>query len=205
MFNIKIAVLSFFLLASNAMALFRHKLIYYAEQGHLAKVRELLAQGEDINQRSWHFHNTALMLASQNGHIEVVNLLLEKGADPSLSNDTVNITALGFAITSESPNRVAIVKALINAKADINAGWRLPQHNTWGTPLMVAIRQRDVVVADLLLRAGADFDMRNGMGDTAYSLAISYDSPEIIRLLEQVGAHPDPRRSCPQAVQALSL
>ena len=41
-------------------------------------------EGEDINQRSWHFHNTALMLASQNGHIEDCKPSLgEAGADPN--------------------------------------------------------------------------------------------------------------------------
>ena len=140
--------------------------------------------GVDVNQRSWHFRNTALMLASQEGHSSIVNMLLEAGADVHLKNETVGITALGFAVNkSENPERTAIVEALVNAGANVNAPWQM--NGTWRYPLLEAIKRGETAVVNLLLEAGADVGVKTSDGHTAYSLAVYHNFPEIMYLLEQ--------------------
>lgn len=57
-----------------------------ADEGNLAKVKDLVESGKvSVNARGssgW----TALMLASRRGHIDIVRYLLQKGADPRLQN-----------------------------------------------------------------------------------------------------------------------
>jgi ankyrin repeat protein len=49
--------------------------------GNLERVRELLAQGVDVNEEDYYTDFTALMLASENGHLPIVRELIAQGAD----------------------------------------------------------------------------------------------------------------------------
>jgi ankyrin repeat protein len=55
--------------------------------GNDSMVSLLLDLGASPNKQSERDRNTALHAASENGHSEVVNLLLSRGADPLLKND----------------------------------------------------------------------------------------------------------------------
>jgi hypothetical protein len=57
-----------------------------AEAGYVAKVRELLAGGADVNARDYH-GDTPLHRAARHDHFDVVQMLLDAGADGSLKND----------------------------------------------------------------------------------------------------------------------
>ena len=62
---------------------------------------------------------TALMLASNNGHLKSVQLLLGANADPNIFHPVTRYTALAGAISSVNPE---IVKALLEAGANVNPG-----------------------------------------------------------------------------------
>ena len=55
------------------------------QQNDLAKVRELLEEGEDVNQAD-SFAMAPICYAAQNGYKEMVRLLLEHGANPNVEN-----------------------------------------------------------------------------------------------------------------------
>ncbi len=55
--------------------------IYAAVEGDLKKVEAFLNYGANVNAKGWESNRTALMWASLRGHLDVVRLLLEKGAD----------------------------------------------------------------------------------------------------------------------------
>ena len=55
-----------------------------AKKGDPSKVREALEEGADVNGAANNKGSTSLHLASCEGHVEVVKLLLDCGADPNL-------------------------------------------------------------------------------------------------------------------------
>ncbi|OQA06172.1 MAG: Phosphocholine transferase AnkX [bacterium ADurb.Bin374] len=98
-------------------------------------------------------------------------------------------TPLHFAAQS---GNVSIVRALLNAGADVNA--RNPQDIT---PLHLAAWDGNADIVSLLLEHGADIDRRNhrNEGMSALDLAAMTGSAEVVRILIEHGA--DPRRGDP--------
>ena len=93
-------------------------LIMYASKGNLQEVRKLLVAGANVNSRG-RAGITALYMASQNGHVEVVKALLQDGrVDVNHRRTTDGATAL-FA--ASAMGHVEVVKALLkNEKVDFN-------------------------------------------------------------------------------------
>ena len=84
--------------------------------GHLSVVRLLLAAGADPNSRRQKVSaGTALMVATQRNHTEVLDELLAHGAEPDVRTEADAITTLMAAVASGS---VAMVKSLINMGAN---------------------------------------------------------------------------------------
>lgn len=87
----------------------------------------------DRNKPCW-VHWTALMMASNHGHLEIVRALLAAGADVNAkANDTFD-TALMLA---SARGYAEIVKALLAAGADVSAK-NIGEYNTFNTALMMA-------------------------------------------------------------------
>jgi uncharacterized protein len=64
--------------------------------GHLDLVRDLVNRHSDVHQGSTTFGQDALIFASTNGHIPVMEFLLSHGADMT-ARDNYGNTALGLA------------------------------------------------------------------------------------------------------------
>ena len=92
-------------------------LIWAAAKGRIAASRWLIEHGADVNQRATfggpsHGQGvTALHLAAQSGQLEMVKLLLERGANPTIKDDLYGGTALGWAEHGEALDVVAYLKA----------------------------------------------------------------------------------------------
>ncbi len=134
-----------------------------------------------------------LILAVAAGNLKAVDLLLESGASPDAKARISEAPALGMLSAVKEPDRDALAKTLIAAKADVNA------RDTWGnTPLMLLMKnasQHDkgvAATAGLLLSAGARVNVRNKNGETALHLAMSQPEP-VIRALLDAGADPELR------------
>jgi ankyrin repeat protein len=131
---------------------------------------------------------TPLMTAARVGHVEVVRRLLARGAAVNAAVEGHG-TALALAAAH---NRADVVRVLLAAGADPNAGTP-----TGHTPIMFAARNADdsVAVLDLLLRAGAKSDARDGRGDTALTFATISGNTRTARRLREVGDASSPRPS----------
>jgi ankyrin repeat protein len=103
---------------------------------------------------------TALMRAAFSGDLELVKLLLAKGADPAIvskDNETVleAAAALGFiqgySKGRSAAERLDVIKLLVDLGADVNAA------DDYGiTPLMAAANMGDVSIIQFLVDKGAD-------------------------------------------------
>ena len=74
-------------------------------------VKLLLSQGIDVNLRSGHTGESPLIYAVIVGDVEMVRLLMARGADPKLS-DNLGRTAGSIAFHRNSPRKLAILQSL---------------------------------------------------------------------------------------------
>jgi ankyrin repeat protein len=111
------------------------------------------------------------------GHADVIGALVEAGADVS-GVDRTGVNLLHWAAIT---NRAAVVPILAKAGVPVNA---LDDHGY--TPLMYAatVDQGDTATLNALLRAGADVRLRNDEGRTALQQARRLKHDEVARALE---------------------
>jgi ankyrin repeat protein len=89
-----------------------------AAKGDVASVRELLAQGVDVDDTEESEYGTPLSAAARAGQLEIVTLLLDAGANIDFRNEDMGATPLMMAVDA---GQVEVVKHLIARGADINA------------------------------------------------------------------------------------
>ncbi|QBQ97563.1 ankyrin repeat domain-containing protein [Paraburkholderia pallida] len=111
----------------------------------------------------------ALMLASLNGDMELVKLLITKGAEVNKQG----WTPLHYAAANGQDD---VAKLLIGYSADVNA---LSPNGT--TPLMMAARGDHMSTANLLLDHGANLNAKNQIGMNALDFAKQYKAPDAIK------------------------
>ena len=84
------------------------ELVYWASLGNTARVRQLLADGIDPNQSDEEGYS-ALQAAAENDYLDVVKLLVSKGADISFKGQ---YTALELAEMAQNTQIVQYLKDL---------------------------------------------------------------------------------------------
>ncbi|MGL4652687.1 ankyrin repeat domain-containing protein [Cetobacterium sp.] len=145
------------------------------------KTRKFLQNGFNPNYVFVKFKFTIpLIFASQNGHIEIVKLLLEYGADTNIQTDT-GATALGFASQN---GHIEIVKLLLEYGADTNI-----QTDTGATALGFALQNGHIEIVKLLLEYGAQTNIQANGGVTALICASTMRQIETVKLLLEHGAN----------------
>ena len=126
-----------------------------AQNGHLECVHLVLNQTNlprnFINMQDeggW----TPLVWACENKHDPIIKYLLERGADPLITDAEGNIT-LHWAALSGS---MTTCERLLNAGCDVNS-----INNIGETPMHIALRQDNYECAVIFLMRGARLDIRN--------------------------------------------
>ncbi len=133
-----------------------------ARVGELASVKALLSRGASVHSKDDRHGQTALMWAAAEGHAEVVQELINAGADFRIRL-TSGFTPLLFAVRE---GRIGVVRLLLKAGADVNEivpveagrrrgyGGRLPPAGA--SALLLAVTNAHYELAAHLLDAGAD-------------------------------------------------
>ena len=120
--------------------------------------------------------NTALHFAARRGQLEIVQLLLEKGAVLNIQNQSGQ-TALHFALASENEN-IEIVELLITKGIDIEIEDHLKRR-----AIHFSFDRGYKQSTDLLLEKGADISVKSIDGMTLLHYAAANSWNDIIDLL----------------------
>ncbi|NMM27825.1 MAG: ankyrin repeat domain-containing protein [Glaciimonas sp.] len=144
-----------------------------AIQGGSKKVIEVLIDARNIDYEARAFNgNTALMLAAYKELPQVVQTLLDKGAEVNRPG----WTALHYAATVGNND---IVRLLLDKFAYIDAA---SPNGT--TPVMMAARSGHILTVKLLLDEGADATLKNQLGMSAIDFAVKFGHKDIAEGLQ---------------------
>lgn len=154
----------------------------------LNTVKRMIDSEKDIINAFDSSGRTALINASRSGHLELVRLLLDEGANPNLQISSglyKGETALHEAIRH---NEMEVIHQLLKSKVI-----KLDVKNDSGrTPLMVASERDDIDIVKLLIGAGADLNVQipSGLykGETALHIATRQNHQEVVQHIIYGGA-----------------
>jgi ankyrin repeat protein len=159
-----------------------------ARQGWTEIVRKHLeADRLSVFQRGW-IGDTPLHWPAHNNHGEIVELLLEAGAD--IEADETNCYG-GKPLHWASEHAPAAVELLLRRGADVNSrNIKVGSSFLGMTPLIMNATQRDDCseVTELLIAAGADIEATDAAGKTALVHALERGLARIIAVLRRHGA-----------------
>ena len=129
-------------------------------------VNALIAMGADL---SWEgeYGGTPLYSAVSNSKKEIVQTLLEAGADPNQKSKG-RFSPLISACDKYRPN-LEIIKLLFEYGADPNI-----QGEDGNTPLHIAVRNDNSEITELLLTNGADPNIQDNIGNTPLHTPANY-------------------------------
>ena len=159
-----------------------------ARAGDAASVKAVLARHPDVNAKEREHQQTALMWAASQRHPDVVQLLIEAGADIRLRSLTYPQTVVGEQ--TQRAGREELNYTVLRGGA---------------TPLLFAARVGDVESARLLLKAGADPNDAQPDGVSALVLAAHSGHGNVGALLLEHGADPNAAGSGYSALHAAIL
>ena len=126
-----------------------------AHLGDLARVRELLDEDPSLVNRVADYGNTGapLVKAAAGGHIDIVRLLLERGADPNLREE------------GNAPHGRGLYAAVYNGHVEIarllleHGAYPNPEVESSADALSIAIMNSDTRMIDLLASYGATWQI----------------------------------------------
>jgi len=157
-------------------------LLMPALQQHLRELRKYPATIDEVVPCRHGTEYTVLQLAAMDNKLELLQALLEAGADPNAKNSETGRTALHGAVEG---GHLGVVKALIAAGANINQSG-----NDGQTPLQLAAIHGKVEVLQALLQGKVNLNARNSRtGRTALHGAVEGGHLEFIKARIAAGAN----------------
>lgn len=151
----------------------------------VGQIGDIIVNVEDINQVN-EYGGTALYYASRRGSVEIVRMLLKRGADVNLvpTFRYFGGTALYWA---SREGREEIVRLLLEAGADVNLAVTTDGNLAGSTPLYMASREGKVEIVKMLLDKNGDLNksLTGGyyVGETAIKAARRNGHNAVVNLI----------------------
>ncbi|CAL1531351.1 unnamed protein product [Lymnaea stagnalis] len=171
----------------NSVVYTMEDLKYAIFRGNSDLAIKCLSQGLPLNEPyrdGW----SALMYAANYANPKIIQLLLEKGADPSYQYDMFT-TLMSACLSNNTPNEEDVaecVKILLTTGADINA-----QDRMHTTPLMLASKEGHLTAVKQLIKHEAEVNKQDTRGWTALTWAAQRGRKDIVMVLLEAGADPN--------------
>lgn len=153
----------------------------------MAKVKELVKAGVDVNYKEQRYGNTPLVMACQYNLVEIAKYLIENGADINLKTGTGHTPLMAAASGSED-----LFNLLISKGADPLV--KLENGTSAFTMLITGVLMDRVpmTAADKLIELGADVDESSTTGGTkgytCLMMAARNQRPDLVKYLVENGA-----------------
>lgn len=158
----------------------REKFMQAVKDGNIKSAKRNLVFWKNKKLNSEYFDKSPLETAIDQNNVEMVELLLNKGANPNISGRTSHALPIIRAIEE---NNLQIVRLLVNHGADLNISY-------YGkVPLERAIVGDNTEIIQFLLNNGADPNWKNDTAsENAFMYAVKKGTPEIVSQLIDKGA-----------------
>ena len=150
-----------------------HYALMYSPHASIEVLNCLIKNEADVNAFTFRYE-TPLMLASYFGHVNAMAFLIEHGAKVDLQ-DEIGTTALQYA--AQGPN----------LSDEINNYFSLQGVDRNKFVEETSLHDH-VKAVTFLIEHGANVDLRDNNGDTALHYAVTFDFPEIVKMLLNLGA-----------------
>lgn len=179
-----------------------------AQKGHPSSIRTLLDLGVACNQTAGPLRTSALYIASAEGQVAVIDLLISRGANvdharsdgataASVAAQEGNVEALSRLLiqgaSANTSNREGVTPMYLAAQNGhasslqslIANGGAVDQATLHGeTPLMAAVEAGHESIVGLLLSNGCNAQLKDDLGRTALDLAITHKYPSVEAILQ---------------------
>jgi ankyrin repeat protein len=154
-------------------------LIDAVKQGDIEKVKQLLNQGYNINQRDYD-GDTVLINAIMIKRFDIVQLLIQKGADVNTFGSHGNTPLMHSVLISD----IKIIEFLLQNGAKINEENFIPH-----TALIFAILNKNSMIVKYLISKGANVNQYVDVYKIRpLNFALEHGNNDIIRILKKAGA-----------------
>jgi len=156
------------------------ELMHAAGSGDVADIKALIDKGAQVNAiDAW--GNSALLIASRAGEVDIARALLKAGAYVDGRGGSMSPLA-----AAALRGHTLLVRSLIRSGANVDAVGR-----NGLSALMNAAKLNHLGVAKVLLEAGANTRVVDRSGDNLLVVAVSENYPGLLALLLEQGVRPD--------------
>nr|XP_020645338.1 ankyrin repeat, SAM and basic leucine zipper domain-containing protein 1 isoform X1 [Pogona vitticeps] len=150
--------------------------------GNLPAIEELLNSGVNV-ETNFKFGWTPLMYAANVGNVELMHILLDRGANASFDKDQYTVLMAACTACASEEQILKCVELLLSRNANPNATCRKKM-----TPLMYAAREGHPQVVALLAAHGSEINVQDETGYTALTWAARHGHKKVIFKLLELGA-----------------